>query len=399
MQGKFKLADPGFATFQKKNVVEQVVVAHLYGGTETFGKDVYASFKLYKNLILSGAPETHPRRRESLSAVPRTIDTWSLACVFSIAATWVVLGYEGIQQFRKLREKAIEDIVLSQQRKPKEDSSKEISKSDYFHDGCRVLAVVLEWHDMLRSSLRNTDTVTSKLLDLLDQKMLVPDATKRLSAEKTCEELDNILAESQVGPRKAIPESIMAVLKKVDTEHAVSLEETAVFTRAAPETRSNETLTINQKRKNKKSKLNSAPFRKTAQRSDYLSPEITAQQNQPPLPSTASKAPEGRTEIAAKSPTDHPNRPTLSQTTHSSQNALVELSSDSSITATLSRRTVPRQPRDRKSQDVFQAREEVEHREKGIFVKFSHRVGNSSGLKDPLLEKHYRNRDIVSSAS
>lgn len=42
--------------------------------------------------------------------LPQSIDIWSLGCVYSMTATWLVLGYEGIEQFGNLRETAIAAI-------------------------------------------------------------------------------------------------------------------------------------------------------------------------------------------------------------------------------------------------------------------------------------------------
>jgi hypothetical protein len=43
------------------------------------------------------------------------MDIWFLGCVFLVAATWVVLGYKGIQEFDKLRRSTIEDIIKEQE--------------------------------------------------------------------------------------------------------------------------------------------------------------------------------------------------------------------------------------------------------------------------------------------
>lgn len=84
--------DPGFAKFIEKT--NECPIEHLDGGTETFG-----------------APERHAGIIKTLDPVAQTIDIWSLGCVFSIAATWVVLGYQGIRQYNWMREKAISKII------------------------------------------------------------------------------------------------------------------------------------------------------------------------------------------------------------------------------------------------------------------------------------------------
>src|SRR5436190_15235802 len=48
-----------------------------------------------------------PERLDKGYPVSQRVDTWSLGCVFSLAATWVVLGYGGIHQFERLRKEAV----------------------------------------------------------------------------------------------------------------------------------------------------------------------------------------------------------------------------------------------------------------------------------------------------
>ncbi|KAF2679078.1 hypothetical protein K458DRAFT_315328, partial [Lentithecium fluviatile CBS 122367] len=82
VRGKYKLADPGFARFKKAQDKGTVPQIRIHGGTDTYG-----------------APEV-----SSEATVHQTIDTWSLGCVFSMAATWVILGYSGVCQYQLVRE-------------------------------------------------------------------------------------------------------------------------------------------------------------------------------------------------------------------------------------------------------------------------------------------------------
>lgn len=81
---------------------------------------------------------------------------------------------------------------LQRQRKDGENVSIP-SCDDAFHDGREVLPAVTEWHNYLRNSSRKADTITDKILDLIDHRMLTPRPDQRLTLEQLCDELDNIL--------------------------------------------------------------------------------------------------------------------------------------------------------------------------------------------------------------
>lgn len=150
-------------------------------------------------------------------AVSRAIDIWSLGCVFSIAATWVVFGYYGIRQFNTLRISAINRILQDQTSGSSlQLRGTKLNSGDYFHDGQMPLEDVLHWHDTLRSALRKTDNITSRVLDLVDQRMLVDDPTKRINAKDLCLELNRITTECEAEPRKELPINIMKALLVVE---------------------------------------------------------------------------------------------------------------------------------------------------------------------------------------
>lgn len=77
---------------------------------------------------------------------------------------------------------------------------------------------VLSWHDVLRSATRKTDGLTSQVLELVDQKMLLGDARRRIKAQDLCEELKHILAQSKAQPRIEMPESTKAAMIEMGQE-------------------------------------------------------------------------------------------------------------------------------------------------------------------------------------
>jgi hypothetical protein len=68
---------------------------------------------------------------------------------------------------------------------------------DYFHNGREVLPEVTAWHDFLRYSLRKSDPLTGKILDIVDHFMLKGDPRHRYSAADINMEYKRCLAEAR----------------------------------------------------------------------------------------------------------------------------------------------------------------------------------------------------------
>ncbi|KAK2764155.1 protein kinase domain protein [Colletotrichum kahawae] len=151
VRGKFKLADFGFTRF-KKSVIGEPQTTHMLGGTRTYG------------------------------------------CVFSAVATWVVLGSQGYENYGEMRVMAHKRL----RQRYNHDSSVSVSNcSDAFHDGTQVLPAVLNWHDYLRSSSRKADTITHRVLDLVESGMLNQDPEKRLKSAALCQRLKEVLIDAK----------------------------------------------------------------------------------------------------------------------------------------------------------------------------------------------------------
>lgn len=171
---KLKLADFGFSSFAP--VVEghdgSVPTELIRGFTDTYG-----------------APEVFRMKNPdgTSSGVSQSIDTWSFGCVLSVAATWTVLGFQGIRQYEQLRQLA-----------PANCQNGEIH--DRFHDGLDILPEIRKWHDYLRGHLRPSDTTTELVLTLIEDELLQADLTKRPNSEKLCKKLQEIhvLAEKEI---------------------------------------------------------------------------------------------------------------------------------------------------------------------------------------------------------
>lgn len=329
--------------------------------------------------------------------MPRSIDIWSLGCVFSVAASWVVLGAQGIVQFIYVRQKAISKILP-----PGARPSAEKPKADYFHDGREVLGDVLDWHDHLRRTCRRTDTITSQVLDLIDQGMLRGDAQNRIEAADLCSRLDQILAQSPGASQTSLSESLREALIEMDKQ-ALSQPSPS---KGIPGPAS-ALLGVNalEDRKMRKSRLLDLPLMKTTHRSEALKAEpvisgksarypdtapdshqekILASADASTSPSSASRAGGKRlltTPFNAvnhhphqRSPSGHSKLPrTGTSTTSTNRGAGRSAAADYGV------------------QNVWQARLEVERR-KNI-------LGMTKKEKDRLLTQHFGDRDIVRSAS
>jgi len=120
----------------------------------------------------------------------QTIDTWSFGCVLSAVATWVILGSQAYDNYRQVHKLEISEL---RERLKKNKRGSAPSGDDAFHDGTKVPSSVLNWHNFLRNSSRKADTISYRVLDLVDEKMLLEHPEKRLTFEQLCEKLNDIL--------------------------------------------------------------------------------------------------------------------------------------------------------------------------------------------------------------
>ncbi|KAI8622993.1 hypothetical protein F5Y19DRAFT_493701 [Xylariaceae sp. FL1651] len=159
---ELKLADPGEALIQLSRQ-ESRPRAPVVGGTLTYGPPEKAGYLIY------GQKEP--------AEVFQSIDVWSLGCVFSVAATWIVLGTNGVLRYERLRSATTTSVAGS---------------SDTFHDGGQVLQVVTQWHQYLGTALRKSDLFTGEILILVDRHMLTPH-DQRWDASRVGNRLEDIL--------------------------------------------------------------------------------------------------------------------------------------------------------------------------------------------------------------
>ncbi|PMD45721.1 hypothetical protein L207DRAFT_630123 [Hyaloscypha variabilis F] len=184
----FKLSDFGFAYFGPIDGTISALAATASFGTVSYGPP---------------APNIYTTAHRTLEGFLK-FDLWSLGCVLSEAATWVVLGYSGIKTFATLRRQTLNRICAEHEkdrleRETEADRSVNIPlPGDYFHDGVDVLAAVTSWHTFLRNSVRRSDTITSRVLDIVDQGLLVSDIKGRWDAKTLYVRLKHAINAGQV---------------------------------------------------------------------------------------------------------------------------------------------------------------------------------------------------------
>jgi len=130
--------------------------------------------------------------------------------VLSVAATWVVLGLQGVLQFEILRKRASGD-----------------RKSDKFHDGSDVLPHIKLWHDYLRSHIRIADTATARVLDLVEAKMLKKNPADRLTSQDLCKDLDYLLKLAKIALQTELRDSRIKEVDNVVKQALMEVEEKA----------------------------------------------------------------------------------------------------------------------------------------------------------------------------
>lgn len=190
MHGEFKLADFGFAKFVKRAEKDaKAPQSYIEGGTEAYGTEpaidrTFAVEDKLTTLFILGAPEVaRARIKKTKTEVKQTIDTWSFGCVLSVAATWIVLGFQGIEQFRVLRMLAAQGYGGT--------------VTDRFHDGDSILPDIKHWHNYLAQHARPGDTITPLVLELIESSMLLKDPDCRLSSSDLCKKLEQVLRHAE----------------------------------------------------------------------------------------------------------------------------------------------------------------------------------------------------------
>ncbi|KAL8716475.1 MAG: hypothetical protein Q9225_006202 [Loekoesia sp. 1 TL-2023] len=332
IQGNFKLADPGFARYEKSG--EGLTSA--LGGTRTY---------------------EHHDGRFVPAEVSQASDIWSLGCVFSLAATWIVLGGTGIEQFDKLRQSCRErrDVQTYQPFDHAHDRAA-LPSHNAFHDNAAVLPEVTEWHQFLRISSRRSDFITTRMLDLLDSQVLVMDPAQRINIRTLYAQMFDIVAQAEMESHwRPQAEPILRLFPVEDLDMPIGgasqvLEGNSALAHESP--------------------VSTHLAVPSSQLGSSLRPPERLEENssslQPSRKRSASVIREEPSEISKTSYRQSSTARTWHQTLQ----------------------LTPRHSRNRPHQTVSQAQEYVKIKKRGFSFKSRH------GPKDDVLERHLYNRDI-----
>ncbi|KAM7219499.1 hypothetical protein V8F06_005054 [Rhypophila decipiens] len=127
-----------------------------------------------------GAPEASKHADYLLrlpNQIPTAADIWSMGCVVSDAAAWLVFGPKGREEYRKLREEFGSQV----------ENFEDPGHYDCFHDAVGRSQAVDKMHTHIREACHPQDTITPQLLDLVQEHMLVWDWKQRLPANSVFE--------------------------------------------------------------------------------------------------------------------------------------------------------------------------------------------------------------------
>lgn len=313
-----------------------------------------------------------------------------------MAATWLVLGSAGIREFITLRRRAINDILAARENLPSsEEPDRDLINTigDHFHNGIEVLPEVTNWHNFLRMSVRQSDTITCQVLHLVDTHMLQGRPEQRMTASQICTELKRINDEEHEKRQEEPAESVMRALLEIDETARWEPEPESSPISIAVSAR-NSSLTISEARKERKSKAFSVPLGKTPNRANVLKSRLDASRNEPVISNTISESPTmiGLTRLDDPFHTARQTNPSWSSTGLGNNMAGDPYGrSPPAQSRGLTFTTTPiRRPRPHPPQNVFQAREQIDG---------SARWWRLKTWRDPLLTRYFGNRDIVSSLS
>jgi hypothetical protein len=279
-----------------------------------------------------------------------------------------------------LRERAFKRVIEGQLSHDLQQESTLEGGGDYFHDGKEVLTDVKSWHDVLRSALRKTDSITGQVLDLVDKHMLIGSAEDRITAKDLCTHLKQIPTHIDAGDQDPVPESIMEALLVVDKEAPSRFLDLATPVRrrfsGLPHTPSSD-------RRTGKSRISDIRLMKTSHRSEIFESALGSQ-------STDDKPPDSFFDAQNHAPVEDVSLASSGLgifPTNAAHSAHLLNDPEAPQPHRPHKRTLS----ETRFQTIFQAHEELERQRWKLG-----RLELKGPSKDEFLARHFDKRDIVS---
>ena len=185
---EFKIADLGVSHF-KRHVTSQGEATD----RDTYGTRAYGILHFHRPPDIPstndtlGAPECYRADADIERVrflVKQNVDIWSLGCVFSEAAVWLVLGKAHLAEYRRRRGEETKKIYG-------------FRDGNCFHDGRQVLTFVTQTHKTLAAESRKSDHVTKRILNMVTDEMLV-ESKHRAAAHLLSNRTQSILTKAEV---------------------------------------------------------------------------------------------------------------------------------------------------------------------------------------------------------
>ena len=184
---EFKIADLGVSHFKRHITSQGEAVDRDTYGTRAYGiLHFERSPDLHSANRTLGAPECYRANGEIERVrfqVSQKVDIWSLGCLFSEAAVWLVYGKGQLLEYRRRRGNETEKI-------------KSFRDGNCFHDGEKVLTIVKEIHKTLPADVRVCDHVTRRIVNMVTDEMLIP-WIYRSNALALCHRTQGILRKAE----------------------------------------------------------------------------------------------------------------------------------------------------------------------------------------------------------
>jgi hypothetical protein len=142
----------------------------------------YSVLPAYRSAIAAPEPYGKGESAEKSSLVTRPeAEIWSLGCLFSEAATWLVFGHDGLLTYRQ-------NLLAANKGIPS------------FHDGEGVLVAINAQHKQLLQSIRDEDYITKNVVDHIIKRMLEVSATRLDGSEAWTLCMDTLYETPRIPP-------------------------------------------------------------------------------------------------------------------------------------------------------------------------------------------------------
>src|SRR5436309_7014312 len=115
--------------------------------------------------------------------VKQTVDVWSLGCVYSEVAVWIVHGKDRLEEYRKMRQDETEQIY-------------DFKDAGCFHDSRDVLQCVGSMHEEVFDNVRTSDHVTKSVVKKMITEML-DEVDGRPTSKQLWAKSQNILKDAE----------------------------------------------------------------------------------------------------------------------------------------------------------------------------------------------------------